>query len=148
MPSREAILIADDCEEDAQIMKRAFQKSGCNVPLLFVKDGQEALDYLSGNGEYSDRAAHPLPRLMLLDLKMPKVDGFDVLEWLQEHPKLKVLPVTVLTSSNLDRDVDRAYYLGANSYVVKPSSLAGFVEIVEGLRNYWIEINRPPSAVA
>jgi len=147
MPSRKAILIADDSEEDAQIMKRAFQRSGCNARLSFVRDGQEALDYLAGTGEYADRATHPLPRFMLLDLKMPKLDGFDVLEWLQKHPNLKVLPVTVLTSSNLDRDVDRAYFLGANSYVVKPSSFAGFMDIVEGLRTYWIEINRPPTAV-
>src|SRR4051812_3913218 len=123
MPLRKAILIAEDSEEDSEILKRAFKTTGANVPLLFVRDGQEAMDYLSGDGEYADRTAHPLPRLILLDLKMPRADGFDVLHWMQTQPKLKLLPVTVLTSSNFDRDVDRAYGLGANSYLVKPNSL-------------------------
>jgi CheY-like chemotaxis protein len=147
MPDRKTILIADDSEEDAYILKRAFQKAGCNVPLTFVKDGQEAIDYLSGQGEFGDRSAHPLPRLVLLDLKMPKADGFDVLEWMQQQPKLKLPPVTVLTSSNQDKDIDRAYGLGANSYLVKPNSFDAFVDIVERLRAYWIEINRPPSGI-
>jgi CheY-like chemotaxis protein len=147
MPGRKAILVAEDSEEDAYILKRAFQEIGCDVPLLFVRDGQEAMDYLSGEGEFDDRKTYPLPRLMLLDLKMPKMDGFDVLGWLQNHPKLKTLPVAVLTSSNHDKDVDRAYGLGANSYLVKPTSFDDFVGIVEKLRAYWIEINRPPSAV-
>jgi CheY-like chemotaxis protein len=147
MPHRKAILIAEDSDEDVEILKRAFRKSGSHIPLLFVRDGQEAVDYLSGRGGYADRSAHPLPRLMLLDLKMPKLDGFDVLGWLQNHPKLKILPVTVLTSSNFDKDVDRAYGLGANSYLVKPSSLRGFEEIADKLRSYWIESNRPPSVV-
>src|SRR6185295_4820460 len=130
MPGRKAILIADDSEEDAFIIRRAFQEAGCDIPLTFVRDGQEAMDYLSGEGAFQDREAHPLPRLMLLDLKMPKVDGFDVLGWMQGQPQLKLLPVTVLTSSNQDRDVDRAYGLGANSYLVKPGSFSGFVDIV------------------
>lgn len=145
MPARQAILIADDSEEDAFILKRAFMRAGSDVPLLFVKDGQEAMDYLSGEGRFADRTAHPLPRLMLLDLKMPKADGFDVLGWMQKQPTLKLLPVTVLSSSNEDRDVDRAYVLGANSYVVKPGSFNGVIELVERLLAYWIEVNRPPS---
>ena len=147
MPLRKTILIAEDSEEDSEILKRAFQKKGSNIPLLFVRDGQQAMDYLSGEGEYSDRTAHPLPRLILLDLKMPKADGFDVLGWMQKQPQLKLLPVTVLTSSNFDKDVDRAYGLGANSYLVKPSSLDGYEEIAEKLQSYWIETNRPPSPV-
>jgi len=78
---------------------------------------------------------------------MPKADGFDVLGWMQKQPQLKLLPVTVLTSSNFDKDVDRAYGLGANSYLVKPSSLDGYEEIADKLRSYWIEANRPPSPV-
>ena len=145
MPAHQAILIADDSDEDAFILKRAFMKAGSDIPLLFVKDGQEAMDYLSGEGQFGDRSAHPLPRLMLLDLKMPRADGFDVLGWMQKQPTLKLLPVTVLSSSNEDRDVDRAYALGANSYVVKPGSFGGVVELVERLLAYWIEVNRPPS---
>ena len=147
MPARPAILIADDSDEDSFILKRAFMKAGSNIPLLFVKDGKEAMDYLAGEGEFGDRTAHPLPRLMLLDLKMPRVDGFDVLGWMQKQPTLKLLPVTVFSSSNEDGDVDRAYALGANSYVVKPGSFGGVVDLVERLLAYWIEINRPPSEV-
>jgi CheY-like chemotaxis protein len=147
MRARKAILVAEDSQEDAYILKRAFEEIGCDAPLLFVKDGQEALDYLAGTGEYDDRKTYPLPRLMLLDLKMPKLDGFDVLGWLQNQPKLKTLPVTVLTSSDQDKDVDRAYGLGANSYLVKPDSYNGFVEIVQKLRAYWLELNRPPSTI-
>lgn len=85
---------------------------------------------------------------MLLDLKMPRMDGFDVLGWMQNQPKLKLLPVTVLSSSNEDRDVDRAYALGANSYVIKPGSFHGVVALVEHLLTYWIEVNRPPSSAS
>lgn len=148
MPWRKAILIVEDSQEDSEILKRAFKKTGANIPLRFVSDGQQAMDYLSGEGPYADRTANPLPRLMLLDLKLPKLDGFDVLGWLQTQPKLKLLPVTVLTSSNLDKDVDRAYGLGANSYLVKPSSLSGFEDIANRLHDYWLETNRPPSSVA
>ena len=146
MSAHQAILIADDSEEDAFILKRAFMKAGSDIPLLFVKDGQEAMDYLAGEGEFGDRSTHPLPRLMLLDLQMPRADGFDVLGWMQKQPTLKLLPVTVFSSSNENRDVDRAYALGANSYVVKPGSFGGVVELVEKLVAYWIEVNRPPSA--
>jgi len=148
MPAREAILIADDSDEDAFILERAFRRTGCDLPLRFVKDGQEAMDYLAGEGKFGDRTAHPLPRLMILDLKMPKADGFDVLGWLQNQPTLKLLPVTVLSSSDEDRDVDRAYALGANSYVVKPASFGGIVSLVETLKAYWLELNRPPSSVS
>src|SRR5438552_3096681 len=106
MPLRKAILIAEDSEEDSEILKRALHRAGPNIPLLFVRDGQQAMDYLAGHGPYADRTQHPLPRLILLDLKMPKVDGFDVLGWLQKQPKLNLLPVTVLTSSSFDKDVD------------------------------------------
>ena len=147
MPWRKAVLIAEDSQEDAEILRRAFEDGGSKASLLFVQDGQQAMDYLSGEGPYADRTRHPLPRLILLDLKMPKVDGFDVLGWLQKQPKLKLLPVTVLTSSNLDKDVDRAYSLGANSYLVKPSSMAGYQVVVERLKSYWMEANRPPSTV-
>ena len=148
MPTRQAILIADDSDEDAFILERAFRKTGCDAPLRFVKDGQEAMDYLAGEGKFSDRNTHPLPRLMILDLKMPKVDGFDVLDWMQKQPTLKLLPVAVFSSSNEDRDVDRAYALGANSYVVKPGSFGGTLALVETLKAYWLELNRPPSAVS
>lgn len=137
MPLRQAILVADDCLEDTFILKRAFAKSGITTPIIFVGDGQEAIDYLSSNEK-------PCPRLLLLDLKMPRLDGFDVLGWLQRQPGLRRLVVTVLTSSQQERDVNRAYDLGANSYVVKPSSAANYDEIVEKVHSYWMKVNHPP----
>lgn len=144
MPNRKAILVADDSDEDAFILRHAFEKSGLEAPLLFVKDGQELIDYLTGTDDYSDRKTHPMPRVVLLDLKMPRLDGFDVLRWLQKHPELRRLIVTVLSSSNRSMDVNLAYDLGANSYVVKPDSLTGYDNIVEKIRGYWLDVNRPP----
>jgi len=147
MPNRKAILVADDSAEDAFILKRAFERAGMTVPIEFVKDGQELIDYLSGRNGFADRRTHPMPRVVLLDLKMPKLDGFDVLRWLQQQPELRRLIVTVLSSSNESKDVNLAYDLGANSYVVKPGSLSGYANIVEKLRDYWLEVNRPPDYV-
>jgi CheY-like chemotaxis protein len=144
MPNRKAILVADDSSDDTFLLKRAFHKAGIDVPLYFVRDGQEAVNYLAGEDEFRDRTAHPLPRLMLLDLKMPKLDGFDVLHWLQKQPALRRLVVTVLTSSDERKDVNRAYDLGANSYLVKPPVFSGYTEIAEKLRSYWLELNQHP----
>jgi CheY-like chemotaxis protein len=148
MPNRKAILVADDSAEDAFILKRAFERAGLPVPIMFVKDGQELIDYLSGNDGYADRMNHPMPRLLLLDLKMPKMDGFDVLRWLQQQPALRRLVVTVLSSSDESKDVNLAYDLGANSYVVKPSSMDGYSNVVGKMRDYWLEVNRPADYVA
>jgi len=147
MPNRKAILVADDCAEDAFILKRAFERAGMEVPIQFVKDGQELIDYLSGTHGFANRKDHPMPRVVLLDLKMPKLNGFDVLRWLQQQPELRRLIVTVLSSSDESADVNLAYDLGANSYVVKPGSLSGYTNIVEKLRDYWLEVNRPPDYV-
>jgi CheY-like chemotaxis protein len=147
MPHRKAILVADDSAEDAYILKRAFERAGMMVPIQFVKDGQELIDYLSGTEGFADRKNHPMPRVVLLDLKMPKLNGFDVLRWLQKQPELRRLIVTVLSSSDESRDVNLAYDLGANSYVVKPDSLTGYTNIVEKLRDYWLDVNRPPDYV-
>ena len=147
MPHRKIILVADDSAEDAFILKRAFERAGMEVPLQFVKDGQELIDYLSGADGFADRKNHPMPRVLLLDLKMPKLNGFDVLRWLQRQPELRRLIVTVLSSSDESADVNLAYDLGANSYVVKPDSLTGYANIVKKLRDYWLEVNRPPDCV-
>src|SRR5215472_8131201 len=138
MRSRHLILIVDDSADDILILTRAFRKAGIDVPITSVRDGQEALEYLAGEDNFADRHAHPLPRLLVLDLKMPRLGGLDVLKWLQKHPRLKRLPVAVLTSSDEDRDVNHAYDLGANSYIVKPASLPGYEKIVTELRNYWL----------
>lgn len=144
MPNGNAILVADDSVEDVLLLKIAFEKAGTKVPVMVVRDGEELVEYLSGADGFADRTTHPMPRLLLLDLKMPKMDGFDVLRWLQKHPELRRLVVTILSSSNQRRDVNLAYDLGANSYVVKPNSMSGYSDIVAKLRDYWLELNSPP----
>lgn len=142
MRKNKRILVAEDSEGDAFVLQRAFDKAHIDAELYFVEDGQDAVDYLAGVGAFGDRKVHPMPRLLLLDLRMPRLSGFDVLDWLQQHPTLKRLPVAVFTSSNIDKDVDRAYDLGANSYIVKPGSLGGYEEFIKTLQRYWTEFNR------
>lgn len=144
MSNQKCILVVDDSEADVSILNRAMVKAGIESRVLSLRDGQEAVDYLSDERGFDDRT-HPMPELMLLDLKMPKMDGFDVLMWLQKQPRLRRLPVMVLSSSRQDKDVDRAYDLGANCYVLKPSTLAGYVDIAEGLREFWVELNCCPN---
>src|SRR5437868_5957497 len=119
--TRTPILIAEDSEDDVFLLDRACLKAGINVRFMQVRNGEEAINYLAGKNQYTDRAAYPLPGLLLLDLKMPKVNGFAVLEWLKQQPVLKRLIVAVLTSSTAPMDINRAYDLGANSYLAKPS---------------------------
>src|SRR5690349_20072402 len=108
MAVNKAILVAEDNPADVFILKRAFLKAGIDPQISVVRDGQEALDYLEGENDFADRRTHPLPELLLLDLKMPKLDGFDVLRWVRHHPGLNRLLIIVLTSSNQTRDVNRA----------------------------------------
>src|SRR4051812_16984700 len=114
------MLVAEDLETDVFILKRAFTRAGVNLPLKFVRDGQEVIDYLEGRGPYWNRFVYPLPRVLVLDLKMPRLNGFDVLEWARTKGGFKRLVKVILTSSYRICDVNRAYDLGANSYVVKP----------------------------
>jgi len=145
MRNKDTILVAEDSEGDAFVLQRAFEKADIDADLRFVEDGQDAVDYLAGKGTFGDRKANPMPKLLLLDLRMPRLSGFDVLGWLKKDPTLRRLPVAVFSSSNVDRDVDRAYDLGANSYIVKPGSLSGYTEFIETLNRYWNEINRVSS---
>lgn len=144
MAQKKCILVVDDSDADVSILRRAMTKAGIESQVLSLRDGQEAVDYLSREEGFNERT-HPMPELMLLDLKMPKMDGFDVLLWLQKQPRLKRLPVMVLSSSQQERDVDRAYDLGANCFVVKPSSLDGYGDIADGLREFWMDLNRCPN---
>jgi CheY-like chemotaxis protein len=114
------ILLAEDDENDIFFMRRALQKADINCPVHVVRNGQEALDYLGGVGPFADRERHPLPAVIFLDLKMPFVDGFDVLAWLHSQSPFKNIPVIVLTSSAEDRDRRKATELGAKAYCVKP----------------------------
>ena len=148
MRKNQFILLAEDDPNDVLLIQRAFEKAGLQQSLKVVRDGDEAIEYLSGQGNFSNRERFPIPFLLLLDLKMPATDGFEVLRWVRAEPELKRLLVVVLTSSNLQADVDRAYELGANSYLVKPVEFAQMVNMIQRFEAYWSEINRTPTGPA
>jgi len=139
------ILLAEDDPNDTLLIKRAFQKAALGELLKTVTNGEQAISYLRGEGRYADRARYPMPFLLLLDLKMPGTNGFEVLQWIRSQSDLKRLLVVVLTSSNLQADVDRAYDLGANSYLVKPVEFNEMVNMIQRFEAYWTELNRFPS---
>ena len=141
---RYLILLVEDDPNDIILIKRAFEKTRITNPLQVVEDGEEAISYLAGKGRYADREKYPLPMLLLLDLKLPRKSGHEVLEWLRQQPILKRLTVVVLTSSQQSSDINRAYDLGANSYLVKPVTFDALVEIVKTLNLYWLLLNEKP----
>jgi len=143
-PREYVVLLADDDPNDVFLLQRAFQKTNIANPLQVVRDGEEAMAYLSGQAQYADRQRHPLPVLLLLDLKMPRKSGFEVLRWLRQQSVLKRLPVVVLTSSNQNPDINKAFDLGANSYIVKPGGFDSLVEMVKNLNLYWLILNEKP----
>jgi len=142
MTNHAPVLIAEDDPNDVFLLKRAFEKAGVNNPVVIARNGQEAIDYLNGSGKFIDRTVHPLPGLMFLDLKMPLVDGFDVLAWLHKQPRTGKVPVVVLTSSNQERDIMQAQQMGADDYRVKPQQFEELLEIVKDIRNRWLN-SRP-----
>jgi CheY-like chemotaxis protein len=140
----DTILVVEDNDDDVLLIERAFGKAKLANPLRFVDNGEKAVDYLAGAGPYADRASHPMPAVVLLDLKLPRRSGFEVLQWVRAHPLLRALPVVVLTSSKDSEDVRRAYALGANTYLVKPVALDGLIEMVKTLGLYWfVTAERP-----
>jgi CheY-like chemotaxis protein len=142
------MLIAEDREADIQLLKLAFSRAKSQARLHFVRDGQEAIHYLNGEGQFADRAQHPIPAMLLLDLNMPIIDGFSVLEWLRSRKdSLSRLPVVVFTSSAEPKDINRSYDLGANSYLVKPLTPNKLTEIVHYLDAYWYRLNQRPDCV-
>ncbi len=146
MPSMSGgVLLVEDDPNDVLLIQRAFTKANLQVPMQVVDNGEAAVSYLSGAGDYSDRDQHPLPILVLLDLKLPCRSGHEVLAWLRQQPGLKRLPVVVLTSSQEMGDIDRAYDLGANSYLVKPVAFNALIEIVKTLDLYWMTLNQAPT---
>jgi CheY-like chemotaxis protein len=145
MMGNEIILLVEDDANDVLLIQRAFNKAGLQSNLKTVRDGEQAIHYLAGEGVYADREKYPMPFLVLLDLKMPSVNGFEVLEWVRQQPAMKRLLIVVLTSSNLQADVDHAYELGANSYLVKPVEFDEMVHMIQRFEIYWAEINRIPT---
>lgn len=139
------VLLAEDDDNDVFFLERAFKQAQIANPLVRAKDGEEAIAYLQGKGAYADREKHPLPQLMLLDLKMPRKNGFEVITWVRSQPGLKRLPIVVLTSSKEDPDVNRAYEIGANTYLVKPVKFEGLVEMMQALNMYWLLLAEKPT---
>jgi CheY-like chemotaxis protein len=137
------ILLVEDNPEDAEMTMRALRKRNLANQLHWVKDGAEALDYLFGTGEYAGRDKNQPPKLVLLDIKMPKVDGIEVLRRIKASD-LKTVPVVVMTSSNEERDVLESYRLGVNSYIVKPVQFEAFLDTVSKIGLYWVLTNRVP----
>ncbi len=131
------VLVAEDNPDDALLMQRAFRSQGLNNPLHIVTDGSEVMRYLKGEAPFSDRTANPYPHMLVLDVKMPRMNGFEVLQWMQENRDFSVIPTLVWSSSADARDVKRAYCLGANGYLVKPTDFQHFKQMVGDMMRYW-----------
>ncbi|MFO1499469.1 MAG: response regulator [Verrucomicrobiota bacterium] len=141
MKTGRAILLVEDNDDDVVLMKLALKQAGITNPLLVVEDGQQAIDYLSGNGIYADRERYPLPAVTFLDLKLPFKSGHEVLAWARQQAALDEMVVIVLTSSNQRIDLQEAYRLGANSYVIKPPTAQQLGDLAKAFRWYWLEFN-------
>jgi len=145
MSQTQTILLVEDNPVDVLLMQRAFRnETFANTSLQIVRDGDAAVFYLNGDGEYSDRDRYPLPAIILLDLKLPRRSGHEVLVWLKQQPELKRLPVVMLTSSRQTPDVKRAYDLGVNSYLVKPIGFASLLEMMQSFSEYWLNYTELP----
>ena len=137
-------MVAEDDENHVFFIQRAFKQAGLLNPVHFVPDGEHAIMYLAGEGKYANREEFPLPSLLLLDLKMPNKDGFEVLEWIREHPTLSALRVIVLTTSGATTDINRAYKLGANSFLTKPMNFTDLVQLTKWVKGYWLHFSSEP----
>jgi CheY-like chemotaxis protein len=140
------ILLVEDSDTDLELTLRALKKANVTNHIEVARDGAEALGFLFGEGAYAGRAIDN-PRLVLLDLKLPKVDGLEVLRAIKQNPKTRTIPVVVLTSSHEQKDIVESYDLGVNSYIVKPVEFDGFMAAVTELGLYWMLLNRPPPAI-
>ena len=142
-PSEHSVIVVEDDKNEVFLLQRAFREAGVNNPVLLFRDGQEVMDYLSRLGtDDGKQISDAPPALMLLDLKMPRKNGLEVIEWLRTQPVLKRLVVVMLSSSDNASDINRAYDLGCNSYLIKPMSLDGLVEMVKLLDSYWLRTNQ------
>ncbi len=138
------ILIVEDTDQDLQLALRALRKANLTNQIQVAHDGEEALEFLFCEGPYAGRRIENSPKVILLDLKLPKIDGLEVLQRIKADPRTQAIPVVVLTSSKEQRDVVESYKLGVNSYIVKPVNFEGFVKAVQDLGMYWLLLNQPP----
>lgn len=139
------ILLIEDNIDDADLTIRALKKNNTVFSLIHLKDGEEALDYIFCKGNFANRDSSDLPKIIILDLKMPKIDGIEVLNRLKSDLRTKIIPVIVLTSSNQTKDIQECYRLGANSYIVKPVEFEGFVSTISNIGHYWLAQNQSPA---
>ena len=144
MPDLSVILLVEDQDNDILLVTRAFKTAGVANPIQIVRSGKEAVAYLSGQGKFANRAEFPLPRIVLLDLRMPGMDGYDVITWIRQQKGLQGLPVLVLTSSNLISDVNRAYQVGATSFFLKDVDFHNTVALVTALKRHWLDLALTP----
>lgn len=131
------ILIADDDEDDRFLIKAAFEECGSTIPLFFVQDGLELMQYLNNENAYTDASVYKQPSLILLDLNMPKKDGREIIQEMRSNSNFKAIPIVVLSTSNAPSDIKTCYELGANSFITKPSSFEGLLEIIKNLQQFW-----------
>lgn len=146
-PADCTVLLVEDNPDDVLLTTRAFKRANLFSPIQVVEDGEKAVAYLSAVPPYSDRDRYPIPVLVLMDLKLPRKSGLEVLRWIRSVPSLKPIPVVVLTSSAENMDVNNAYDLGANSYLVKPVSFDALFDMVKILQPYWVIMNKRPNFV-
>jgi CheY-like chemotaxis protein len=143
-PETAVILLVEDREDDVMLVRRALERAQITNPLFVVRDGEAAIAYLDGVGKFANRDEYPLPDLMLLDIKMPKVDGYEVLRYIRSHATFKSLRVIVLTSSEDIYDVNKAYDLGANSFLVKPLEFENYAALMRTMSTFWLQQSRNP----
>ncbi len=143
------ILLVEDDLNDIFLVKRAFKMAHIQNPLQVVTDGQEAISYLKGEGKYDDRQIYPLPRLVVMDIKMPRKTGFEVLEWVKNDRRLRLIPVVIVSSSDNPADINHAYELGANAYMVKPMDFRAVEHLFASITQYWgLECAKPEFEMA
>lgn len=143
MGKKLVILAAEDDPNDLELLRHVVSDNGVEVDFQSAHDGEQVLSYLQGEGGFGNRLLHPLPDIVVLDLKMPRMNGFEVLEWLRQRRGLSRIPVIVLSGSGLETDVEEAYRLGANTYFTKPGQLAELRQIMGALIDYWRRSQRP-----